>query len=624
MSPTNVPLMIKDRYRLVEWIGKGKMGVVYRARDQILDREVAIKLLSSSEFAEEAAEARFLREARTVARLAHPNIMAIYDVGQEADWHYLVLELIPGENLHAVLRQQAGALPVRRALEIILCVLQAVDYAHTQGVIHRDIKPENVMLTPANQVKVTDFGLAFRKDDVRLTQEGALVGTVLYMAPELASGCEATPRSDLYAVGAVLYELRTGRPPFQGPDFLSVLSQSLRNPPEPPRQINPDIPAEIEEAVLRLLAKDPAERYASAADALAALNLARQPDQPAMAPPTADGVGLETPAAPSLLESILHGSAVIPNAALLDPDDEALLALPGPPARDSALTQALLLFASLEDTAAAIEDERHRQARLLQQSVLEPLQLLLAQANTFEQTLGTNPSGRMAVSVLATLARQIAQGARDLEANLHPATLTALGLEPALHALANQVNRIAGLQIDLRLERLRERLPERLELMLFRLAQDGLEAAQQRHASQAVLQFQRLPEALTFSIQHNGAQELAVKAAAAEAAPASLQRLRQAGGAVETGRSAAGFWHWTVRLPLAAAVALTPRELEIISAVAEGLSNKEIAARLFISPRTVNFHLDNLYAKLGVNTRTEAAIYALRQGWIRRGTGGPG
>jgi DNA-binding CsgD family transcriptional regulator/signal transduction histidine kinase len=399
--------------------------------------------------------------------------------------------------------------------------------------------------------------------------------------------------------------------------MISILTQSLNKAPEPPRQFNPALSGELERVVLRLLAREPTERYSSATETLSALAAVSHVDQSPGLPSTQGEAGGESTGTPSLLESILRGSSVISNAPTTpDPDEEALLVLPGPPVRDSSLTQAVLLFASQEDSAAAIEDERRRQAGLLQQAVLEPLQMLLAQANTFEQTLGANPAGRMAVSVLATLARQIAQQARDIESSLHPATLESLGLEPALNTLVNQVNRTSGLQIDLALERLRERLPARLELMLFRAAQDGLEAAQKRNATQVSLRLQRLPDALTFNIQHNGSPEFST-----ELVPASLQRLRQVGGAVETGRLASGFWHWTIRLPLAAPVALTPRELEVISAVAEGLSNKEIALRLFISPRTVNYHLDNLYAKLGVNTRTEAAIYALRQGWIHRPTG---
>jgi signal transduction histidine kinase/DNA-binding CsgD family transcriptional regulator len=298
------------------------------------------------------------------------------------------------------------------------------------------------------------------------------------------------------------------------------------------------------------------------------------------------------------------------------PDEETLLALPESvePAPHG-LTQELLVYAALEDTAAAVETERRRLAKLLQGRVVESLNLLLSQANAYEQTLGANPTARMAVSVLASLARQVIQEVRDLEANLHPSTLEILGLEPALEALTGQVMRSYGLQITLALERMRERLPPQIELALFRAAQDALERTiRHAHASQATIRLERRDEHLIFSLSDNGVAAMGGE----EVLRAARQRIEQLGGAVETGVGPRGGFELTISFALKEPVQLTPREMEVIQLLAEGLSNKEIARLLFISPRTVNFHLDNIYSKLGVSSRTEAAIYALRHGWARR------
>jgi len=258
------PLRLQDRYRLVEHISQGNMGIIYRAYDETLDRDVAVKFLLPERVASGQASARFLREARAVARLSHPNIMTLYDVGREGDWHYLVLEYIPGQDLHTMMVERGGPLPVHEALHAIRGALEALAYAHAQGIVHRDIKPENIMVTPDGQVKVTDFGLALARGDVRLTQEGMIVGTALYLAPEVIGGAEADHRADLYAVGAVLYELLAGQPPFSGDDPVVVFSQILNAPVTSLHVFDASIPSEIERAVLKLLAKDPGARYALA------------------------------------------------------------------------------------------------------------------------------------------------------------------------------------------------------------------------------------------------------------------------------------------------------------------------------------------------------------------------
>ena len=253
-------------------------------------------------------------------------------------------------------------------------------------------------------------------------------------------------------------------------------------------------------------------------------------------------------------------------------------------------------------------------AALLQAQVVEPLNLLLSQVALYEQTLGANPTVRMALSVLTSLARQVIQQGRDLTANLHPTLLDSLGLEPALEALASQALRASGLQVTLSLERMRERLPAPIEQALFRATQDALERTL-KHAqgSLATIRLEHREGRLTYTYTDNG-----LAPAGEELLRAALQRLTQLGGTTRSVFNAHGQHELSVTFPLEKPVDLTPREIETLQLVAEGLSNKEIARALSVSPRTVNFHLDNIYSKLGVSSRTEAAIYALRHGWVRR------
>jgi serine/threonine protein kinase len=480
------------------------MGVVYRAHDETLDRDVAVKFLRPERVGGGEASARFLREARAVARLSHPNIVTLYDVGREADWHYLVLEHIPGTDLHTAMVERGGPLPLCEAVHVIRNALEALAYAHDRDIVHRDVKPENIMVTPDGQVKVTDFGLALARGDVRVTQEDTIVGTVLYLAPEAIAGQPVDRRSDLYAMGAVLYELLTGRPPFDSDDPLAVFSLVLNTPVTPPRALDLSIPLAVEQVILKLLAKSPDERFASAHEVLAALPSAQEMEDLA-AEATEQIVAGRS--ALTLLERIVRSSSSteIKRVTPDEMDEEPLLALP--PGKDATpdLAAELLVYAALEDTSAAVEAERRRLADLLQGNVIDPLNLLLSQANAYAQSLGTNPTVRMAVSVLSSLAQQALQRARDLESNLHPAILETLGLEPALESLASQVMRAHGLQVSLSLERMRERLPQQIELALFRAAQDALDrAVRHAHASQVTIRLERDEERLLFGLSDNG------------------------------------------------------------------------------------------------------------------------
>lgn len=270
-------------------------------------------------------------------------------------------------------------------------------------------------------------------------------------------------------------------------------------------------------------------------------------------------------------------------------------------------------------SADQAEAERRRLARLLQSGVVEPLNLLLAQTNAYEQTLGAHQPTRLALAVLASLARQVLQQARDLEESLRPIVLDELGLEPALDMLASQARRSHGLQVGLMAERLRDRPSRRVELGLFRLAQDAIERAiVHARATQVSIRLERRDERLVVTLTDDGDAGLGL-----DMLLGARRRIEQLGGSIATGVGPHGGLQLVAGVAVAPPTELTPRELEVLRRLAEGLSNKAIAAALGVSPRTINFHLDNLYSKLGVVSRTEAVLAAQRHGWVRR-PGDPG
>lgn len=546
-------------------MGRGSVGMVYRAQDQDLDRPVVIKFLDKGEADDagwDALSARFLREARTVAHLSHPNIMAIYDMGQEQGWEYLVLEYVSGGDLYTLLRQHGGQLPEVDAIPIITSILQALAYAHGQGIIHRDIKPANILLTPAGQVKVADFSLARSNQDTRLTKDGSITGTLAYLAPECLQGSASDTRADLYSLGCVCYELLTGQPPFNADNPGALVDKILHSAFEAPQKFNLQISPAIEQFILRLLNNDPARRYESAEQALAELG--------------------------NIKDGLAKGR----------PDD---------------LGEAFLLIGASNNLATALEADRRQLAGQIQASIIEPLRLLLAQAATFEQTLPGQPAARMAVSVLSSLARQVLQQANDLEAGLRPAILDALGLEPAFEALAERYRRAYGLRLELQVARLPQRPPPAVELALFRWMQDFLEALRSQNVNQATIGFKQDGHTLRFDLFYPAVLYLSENELAA-----MRQKLEPLGGQLSVGRSAQGEAHLALCIALRRKIHFTAQEQQILNALVLGLSNKEIARRLCISPRTVNYHLNNIFTKLGVRTRTEAAVIALRQGWARR------
>lgn len=266
--------------------------------------------------------------------------------------------------------------------------------------------------------------------------------------------------------------------------------------------------------------------------------------------------------------------------------------------------------------ADPVELERRHLARLLERRVADPLNLLLAQLGAYEQTLAGHQPSRLALAVLGSLARQLQQQVRDLEETLRPIVLDELGLEQALEALASQARRAYGLQVTCAPERLRARAPRQVELALFRLAQEAIErAAGPARARRLDVRLERRADRLVLTLADDGDLD-----APREMLRPARDRLAHLGGAVEAGAGPHGGLLLTAGVPFAAAPDLTPREREVLRLLAEGKTNKAIAGALGVSARTVNFHLDNLYAKLGVASRTEAVVFALRQGWLLRET----
>jgi eukaryotic-like serine/threonine-protein kinase len=276
---TTQPRLLGGRYELDGIVGRGGMAEVYRARDIRLDRIVAIKTLRADLARDQIFQARFRREAQSAASLNHPNIVAVYDTGEDMATGmpvpYIVMEFVDGRTVRDLLQEGHRLLP-DRSLEIIDGVLRALDYSHQAGIVHRDIKPGNVMVTRNGDVKVMDFGIARAMSDAQatMTQTAQVIGTAQYLSPEQARGERVDSRSDLYSAGCLLYELLTGRPPFTGDSPVAIAYQHVRENPVPPSLVDPDVPAWADAIVLKAMAKSPADRYQTAADMRADLQRA--------------------------------------------------------------------------------------------------------------------------------------------------------------------------------------------------------------------------------------------------------------------------------------------------------------------------------------------------------------
>ncbi len=263
--------LVDGRYEVEELAGKGGMSSVYRARDQVLGRLVALKILHEHFSTDDEYVERFRREARAIARLNHPNIVTVIDRGEFEGRQFIVFEHVAGENLKDVVRRR-GPLPVPQALALTHQVARALAFAHEHGIVHRDVKPQNVLLDESGSPKVTDFGIARSLDPKEgLTETGTLLGTSDYIAPEQASGKRVDERSDQYSLGVLLYELLTGEVPYPAETFMAAAMRHLNDPVPSVRERRPDVPVEVDAIVARAMAKDPNDRFPSTSAMEAAL-----------------------------------------------------------------------------------------------------------------------------------------------------------------------------------------------------------------------------------------------------------------------------------------------------------------------------------------------------------------
>lgn len=317
------PNMLGGRYTLLTVLGTGGMATVWRARDEMLGREVAVKVLSQQHATDPGFLARFEREARHAAAVSHPRLVTVFDCGVERDTPFIVMELVAGRTLRQVL-DEGGVLPPGQAVAVAAAVCEGLEAAHAAGVVHRDITPANIVIS-ASEVKILDFGIARFDGTHAGTATGTVLGTAAYLSPEQASGQSASPRSDLYSLGCVLFEMLTGRPPFTADSAVGLAYRQVHDDPGPPSAWRQGLPPRLDHITARLLAKDPAARPPDAAAAraglLAVYNSAGNGgtavlDVPPTAPPTARGRGwrarpVETALAAALAASLIALTVVL-------------------------------------------------------------------------------------------------------------------------------------------------------------------------------------------------------------------------------------------------------------------------------------------------------------------------
>lgn len=270
--------LIANRYEVFQHIGQGGMADVFLAVDTILNRQVAVKILRSELCTDAVSVLRFEREAQAATALSHPNIVEIYDVGEYKGHHYIVMEYVSGKPLKKMI-QQRGALLTEEAIDIMIQLTSATAEAHRRGIIHRDIKPQNVIVKSDGSIKMLDFGIALAKGSMQLTQANNVMGSVHYLAPELAKGQSASPQSDIYALGICLFEMLTGDVPFKADQAVQVALMHMHNDMPEVRSINPQIPQSVENIVIRATAKDPDKRYTSCNEMLEDLRTCLRPER---------------------------------------------------------------------------------------------------------------------------------------------------------------------------------------------------------------------------------------------------------------------------------------------------------------------------------------------------------
>lgn len=267
---------LAGRYEIISRVGGGGMALVYKAHDVLLNRKVAVKVLRQQFVNDEEFISRFRREAQSAAALSHPNVVSIYDVGQQDDIHYIVMEYVEGHNLNEIIVERAP-LQIEEAVHIAQQICDALDHAHANHIIHRDIKPHNILIGNNGRVKVTDFGIARAATSSKITQTGSVVGSVHYFSPEHAKGVNTGEKSDLYSLGIVLYQMLTGKLPFLGESPISIALKHLQEHFEEPRVVNSHIPQSVENIILKSMRKNPSERYESARMMMADLETCLQP-----------------------------------------------------------------------------------------------------------------------------------------------------------------------------------------------------------------------------------------------------------------------------------------------------------------------------------------------------------
>ncbi|MBP1759434.1 MAG: serine/threonine protein kinase, partial [Firmicutes bacterium] len=260
-----------ERYEVLEKIGAGGMAIVYKAKDLLLNRVVTIKVLREQFVTDEDFIRRFRREAQSAASLSHPNIVSIYDVGKDGDTEYIVMEYVEGRNLKEIIREYAP-LSTEQSINLARQITGAIQNAHENHIIHRDIKPHNILVTADGHAKVTDFGIARAVSSATVTHTGDIVGSVHYLSPEQAKGIQSNEQSDIYSLGIVLYELLTGKVPYDGETPIAIALKHLQQEPVPPSKLNPRIGKELEGVIMRAIAKSPEQRYLSAKELVEDLN----------------------------------------------------------------------------------------------------------------------------------------------------------------------------------------------------------------------------------------------------------------------------------------------------------------------------------------------------------------
>ncbi|MBW6463267.1 MAG: Stk1 family PASTA domain-containing Ser/Thr kinase [Firmicutes bacterium] len=295
--------VLAERYEIIEKIAEGGMARVYRGRDLILKRTIAVKVLKDQMTGDASFIRRFEREAQSAAALSHPHIVNIYDVGEEEGTYYMVMEYVDGENLKEYIREQ-GKLSPAEAIKITRQIAEALEQAHAAGVVHRDIKPQNILFSKEGKVKVTDFGIAIAGDGVTVTVGDSIIGSVQYISPEQARGELAGKQSDLYSLGVVLYEMVTGKVPFEAESPVALAMKHIQEQIVPPRRLVESIPENLEQVIMKAVQKDSADRYITAGEMLEDLSYVAENDIPRAVPPRSknskdndDDVILKPPAA---------------------------------------------------------------------------------------------------------------------------------------------------------------------------------------------------------------------------------------------------------------------------------------------------------------------------------------